>query len=136
MNIEFVFSEDFDTNGEGVADMVSEVKAFAESLPDDAILLHLRLPDNIDFNTATTNRIKWYMNQIREFLSVARPTVVTLCNQFDLTSDSTYFISADMDVPDEISKDILMVICYNLLDVIDESAPKVDTSVSEIILPN
>jgi hypothetical protein len=29
-----------------------------------------------------------------------------------------------------------MVICYNLLDVIDESAPKVDTSVSEIILPN
>jgi hypothetical protein len=136
MNIEFVFSEDFDTNGEGVADMVSEVKAFAESLPDDAILLHLRLPDNIDFNTATTNRIKWYMNQIREFLSVARPTVVTLCNQFDLTSDSTYFISADMDVPDEISKDTLMVICYILLDVIDESAPKVDTSVSEIILPN
>lgn len=136
MNIEFVFPEDFDTNGEGVVDMVSEVKAFAESLPDDAILLHLRLPDNIDFNTATTNRIKWYMNQIREFLSVARPTVVTLCNQFDLTSDSTYFISADMDVPDEISKDTLMVICYNLLDVIDESAPKVDTSVSEIILPN
>ena len=136
MNIEFVFPEDFDTNGEGVADMVSEVRAFAESLPDDAILLHLRLPDNIDFNTATTNRIKWYMNQIREFLSVARPTVVTLCNQFDLTSDSIYFISADIDVPDEISKDTLMVICYNLLDVIDKSAPKVDTSVSEIILPN
>jgi hypothetical protein len=45
-------------------------------------------------------------------------------------------INTDFEVPDEISKDTLMSICYNLLSVIDEAAPVIDTSVSEIILPD
>ena len=136
MIIDFAFPEDFDTNAEGVADMVCEVKAFAKQIPDDAILLHLRLPDGLEYTNALTNRIKWYMSQIREFISVARPNVITLCNQFDLTSDDNKFISTEFNVPDEISKDNLMVVCYQLLDIIDESTTAVDTSISEIILPD
>lgn len=136
MKVEFIFPEGFNSEDESVQDMISDVNAYVETFPDDATLLHLRLPDDTVFNESTTNRIRWYMKQIREFMSVARPNIVTLCNQFDMTADSENFISTEFDIPDELSKDILMTICYDLLNVIDESAPVVDTSISEIILPN
>lgn len=136
MRVEFIFPEGFNSEDESVQDMISDVNAYVETIPDDATLLHLRLPDDTVFNESTTNRIRWYMKQIREFMSVARPNIVTLCNQFDMTADSENFISTEFDIPDELSKDILMTICYDLLNVIDEAAPVVDTSISEIILPN
>ena len=136
MRVEFIFPEGFNSEDESVQDMISDVNAYVESIPDDATLLHLRLPDDTVFNETTTNRIRWYMKQIREFMSVARPSIVTLCNQFDMTADSENFISTEFNIPDELSKDILMTICYDLLNVIDEAAPVVDTSISEIILPN
>ena len=136
MRVEFIFPEGFNSEDESVQDMISDVNAYVETIPDDATLLHLRLPDDTVFNETTTNRIRWYMKQIREFMSVARPSIVTLCNQFDMTADSENFISTEFNIPDELSKDILMTICYDLLNVIDEAAPVVDTSISEIILPN
>ena len=107
-----------------------------ESFPDDAIILHLRLSDSLEFKPNVLNRIKWYMNQIRDFISVARPDVVIICNQFDMQTDDNRFISADFDLPEEISIELLMSICYNLLSVIDESKPQVDTSTAEIVLPS
>lgn len=135
MKVEFIFPEGFNSEDESVQDMVSDVNAYVETIPEDATLLHLRLPDGIKFDTPLTNRIHWYMNQIREFLSVARPNVVTLCNQFDMQATDGNIINTNFEVPDEISKDTLMTICYNLLSVIDDAAPAIDTSVSEIILP-
>ena len=136
MTVDFIFPDSLNLEDESLKDMVSDVNAFVAELPDDATLLHLRLPDDIIFNDATNNRIRWYMKGIREFLSVARPNIVTLCNQFDMTANSENFISADFDVPDELSKDTLLSLCYELLSVVDESDTTIDTSVSEIILPN
>lgn len=136
MTVDFIFPDSLNLEDESLKDMVSDVNAFVAELPDDAMLLHLRLPDDIIFNDATNNRIRWYMKGIREFLSVARPNIVTLCNQFDMTADSENFISAEFDVPDELSKDTLLSLCYELLSVVDESDTTIDTSVSEIILPN
>lgn len=136
MTVDFIFPDSLNLEDESLKDMVSDVNAFVAELPDDATLLHLRLPDDIIFNDATNNRIRWYMKGIREFLSVARPNIVTLCNQFDMTADSENFISAEFDVPDELSKDTLLSLCYELLSVVDESDTTIDTSVSEIILPN
>ena len=136
MTVDFIFPDSLNLEDESLKDMVSDVNAFVAELPDDATLLHLRLPDDIRFNDATNNRIRWYMKGIREFLSVARPNIVTLCNQFDMTANSENFISADFDVPDELSKDTLLSLCYELLSVVDESDTTIDTSVSEIILPN
>ena len=136
MTVNFIFPDNLNLEDESLKDMVSDVNAFVAELPDDATLLHLRLPDDIMFNDATNNRIRWYMKGIREFLSVARPNIVTLCNQFDMTADSENFISADFDVPDELSKDTLLSLCYELLSIVDESDTMIDTSVSEIILPD
>lgn len=136
MTVDFIFPDSLNLEDESLKDMVSDVNAFVAELPNDATLLHLRLPDDIIFNDATNNRIRWYMKGIREFLSVARPNIVTLCNQFDMTADSENFISADFDVPDELSKDILLSLCYELLSIVDESDTMIDTSVSEIILPD
>jgi len=136
MTVDFIFPDNLNLEDESLKDMVSDVNAFVAELPDDATLLHLRLPDDIMFNDATNNRIRWYMKGIREFLSVARPNIVTLCNQFDMTADSENFISADFDVPDELSKDTLLSLCYELLSIVDESDTMIDTSVSEIILPD
>ena len=136
MTVDFIFPDSLNLEDESLKDMVSDVNAFVAELPDDAMLLHLRLPDDIMFNDATNNRIRWYMKGIREFLSVARPNIVTLCNHFDMTAVSENFISADFDVPDELSKDTLLSLCYELLSIVDESDTMIDTSVSEIILPD
>ena len=136
IDIELVFPDGFDTESDDVQAMIAEINKQVESFPEDATVLHLRLADSLEFKPNVINRIHWYMNQIREFISVARPEVVIICNQFDMQTDDIRFITADFDLPDEISKELLMSICYNLLSVIDESKPQVDTSAAEIILPD
>lgn len=136
IDIELIFPDGFDTETDDVQTMIAEINTLVESFPDDATILHLRLSDSLEFKPNVLNRIKWYMNQIREFISIARPDVVIICNQFDMQTEDNRFISADFDLPDEISKELLMSICYNLLSVIDESKPQVDTSTAEIVLPS
>ena len=136
IDIELIFPEGFDTESDEVKQMIDDINTQVESYPEDATVLHLRLPDSLEFKPNVINRIHWYMNQIREFISVARPEVVIICNQFDMQTEDHRFISTDFELPDEISKELLMSICYNLLSVIDENKPQVDISVAEIILPD
>lgn len=136
IDIELIFPEGFDTESDEVKQMIDDINTQVESYPEDATVLHLRLPDSLEFKPNVINRIHWYMNQIREFISVARPEVVIICNQFDMQTEDIRFISTDFELPDEISKELLMSICYNLLSVIDDNKPQVDTSIAEIILPD
>ena len=134
IDIELIFPEGFDTESDEVKQMIDDINTQVESYPEDATILHLRLPDSLEFKPNVINRIHWYMNQIREFISVARPEVVIICNQFDMRTEDIRFISTDFELPDEISKEILMSICYNLLSVIDDNKPQVDSYSKSIII--
>lgn len=134
IDIELIFPEEFDTESDEVKQMIDDINTQVESYPEDATVLHLRLPDSLEFKPNVINRIHWYMNQIREFISVARPEVVIICNQFDMQTEDNRFISTDFELPDEISKELLMSICYNLLSVIDDNKPQVDSYSKSIII--
>ena len=103
IDIELIFPEGFDTESDEVKQMIDDINTQVESYPEDATVLHLRLPDSLEFKPNVINRIHWYMNQIREFISVARPEVVIICNQFDMQTDDVRFITADFELADELS---------------------------------
>ena len=134
--LNFVFPEDFDSTVEEVTSMVESIDSYVAELPEIAKIVHLRLADGLDLTDQLRNRISWYMANLRKAFSVIDPTIVFICNQFDMESDDIDFRSFDFELPDMIDPELLTALIINLSAQLQEEESVIDTSVSEILLPS